>query len=376
MKRHIYILAALLVCVLVLAGCQCRHEWQDANCTDPETCGLCGVTQGDPAGHTWKAASCNAPKTCETCGTTEGKVLDHTWVDATCAAPKTCTACGLTEGEALPHTWVDADCENPKTCSVCSATEGAPFGHTWKAATCEDPKTCEACEKTEGDALGHTWVDATCETPKTCKTCKLTEGEALGHKWVDATTEAPKTCSVCKATEGSAIKTDSRFKTSACKPLFGSWKNAAVITAEEMGITGYDGEIVEYTAITFKNDGTMIMESGIEDYDAYICLFEYSMIQELYAEYAARGMSKEQADSTMHAQFGVTVEEYASEVAGSIRESDLTYSETCVYYVAGNQLYGGTNWDEEMIPVTFSIRNGKLILTDEEYGETMEFTRV
>lgn len=375
MKRHIYILALLLVCILMFAGCQCQHEWQDANCTDSEICELCGVSQGSPLGHTWKAATCVAPKTCESCGTTEGEVIDHTWVDATCAAPKTCTGCGATEGETLPHTWTDADCENAKTCEVCSATEGAPLGHIWKAATCEEAKACEVCGKTDGEALGHIWVDATCDSAKTCSTCKLTEGNALGHKWVDATTEAPKTCSVCTTTEGTAIKTDPRFKTSACKPLFGSWTCKTVTTAEEMGITDYDGQIVECTSITFKNDGSMVVTTEAEDFAAFRAFMQAFMEQSMYDSFAAEGMSKSEADAVMQLAYGMTVKEYAKNFADDLNESDLYSSENCVYYVSGNEIYGGSNWNDELIPMVFSVKGDKLTMTDTETGETTEFTR-
>lgn len=37
--------------VVGLSGCGCRHEWQEATCTTPETCLLCGKTRGEPYGH-------------------------------------------------------------------------------------------------------------------------------------------------------------------------------------------------------------------------------------------------------------------------------------------------------------------------------------
>lgn len=129
MKRTVRILALILACMLVFAGCQetCEHEWAAADCDTPKTCELCDETKGAPKGHVWLAATCDAPKTCEVCKETEGEALGHTWTDATCTAPKTCTTCKLTEGEALAHTWVDATTEAPKTCSSCGKTEGSPL---------------------------------------------------------------------------------------------------------------------------------------------------------------------------------------------------------------------------------------------------------
>lgn len=133
MKRKISLVAVIAVCMIVLSGCQCSHEWTDADCLTPKTCAKCGETEGEALGHSWAAATCAAPKTCTGCGLTEGDVLDHVWTEATCAAPKTCTGCGLTEGEALEHTWVGANYQTPQTCSVCSQTEGDPLPAAFEA---------------------------------------------------------------------------------------------------------------------------------------------------------------------------------------------------------------------------------------------------
>ena len=107
------------------------HDWKDANCTDPKTCEICGVTEGAANGHDWKDATCTDPKTCEICGITEGAANGHDWKDATCTDPKTCEICGVTEGAANGHDWKDATCTDPKTCEVCGITDGAANGHVY-----------------------------------------------------------------------------------------------------------------------------------------------------------------------------------------------------------------------------------------------------
>jgi len=67
---------------------ECQHSWQDATCTAPKTCPLCGATEGEALGHDWKDADCTTPKTCEVCGATEGSALGHNYVDGAC------TVCG------------------------------------------------------------------------------------------------------------------------------------------------------------------------------------------------------------------------------------------------------------------------------------------
>lgn len=122
--KKILCLILTLVLVLCLAACGCNHEWKDADCENPKTCGLCGETEGEALGHDWKDTDCDNPKTCAVCGKTEGEALGHEWKDADCENPKTCSVCGATDGEALGHDWKDATTEDPMTCAVCGATEG------------------------------------------------------------------------------------------------------------------------------------------------------------------------------------------------------------------------------------------------------------
>lgn len=51
MKRKILTLAAIAVMAFGLTGCCISHDWQDATCTQPQTCSKCGKTIGEPLGH-------------------------------------------------------------------------------------------------------------------------------------------------------------------------------------------------------------------------------------------------------------------------------------------------------------------------------------
>lgn len=101
MKRRLTIIAMLMVLVLLLAACSCKHEWQAATCTAAKTCKLCSAVEGEALGHTWQNATCETAKTCSTCKTTEGEALGHDWQEATTEAPKTCSRCQQTEGERI-----------------------------------------------------------------------------------------------------------------------------------------------------------------------------------------------------------------------------------------------------------------------------------
>ena len=141
-------LTIVVLCVLFLAGCQCSHEWVEADCTTPKTCSLCGETEGEPIGHTWVEASCTAPKTCSVCGETEGEALPHTWVEPNYQDPKTCSVCGATEGEPLTASFRQHEIEinlyeNKHRYTDNSSTQRDPFA---LVTTCND-----GIHKTTGD---------------------------------------------------------------------------------------------------------------------------------------------------------------------------------------------------------------------------------
>ena len=120
MKKSISVLLSFLFCIMLLAGCSCRHEWIEASCTAPRTCSKCAVTEGEALGHSWKEADCVTPKTCTRCSLTEGNPLGHNWQDATCTAARHCSICAATEGQPLGHTWEgEATLFTPPLCAVC-----------------------------------------------------------------------------------------------------------------------------------------------------------------------------------------------------------------------------------------------------------------
>ena len=196
MKLRNILTALLLLTVLLLAavGCACEHDWQEASCSTPRLCKLCGEIEGTPTGHVWTDASCSAPKTCENCGKTDGTTLPHTWQEATCTLAKTCEVCGVTEGTPNPHKMLAATCTTPATCSVCGASDGEPLAHSYESkvetvATCRyDGRiryTCTECRhsyeetyaapKYAAEDLYRVVADSVCEI-----TVKNKKGEQIG----------------------------------------------------------------------------------------------------------------------------------------------------------------------------------------------------
>ncbi len=57
----------------------------------------------------------------------QGNACDHEWEEATCTEPKTCKLCGETEGEALGHDFSEATFFKAGKCSRCDETEPSGF---------------------------------------------------------------------------------------------------------------------------------------------------------------------------------------------------------------------------------------------------------
>ena len=286
------------------------------------------------------------------------------------------SACGCKH-----ETWTDADCVTPKTCAECGETEGEALGHSWNEATCEAPKTCAACAATEGEALGHSWSEATCEAPKTCATCAATEGEALGHDWQDATTELPKTCAICAATEGEKINTDPRFTTAATAAVQGKWVCEAPLTAEDLGLVGFEGELNMLMIMDLGNDGTFGIRFDVSDAEAFNNAMTDYLVDALYAEFEAEGMSKEEADEAMQLAYGMDVKGYAAAAMSSMGVSELLglADIQMVYYVAGDEIFLGASWTEEMTPAKYVLEGDTLTLNEDLVGTGAEktvFTRM
>jgi hypothetical protein len=133
---------------------------------------------------------------------------------------------------------------------------------------------------------------------------------------------------------------------------------------------------VEYVTYTFKNNGTGIIETGIDNFEEYKELIAYSKEQEMYASYAEKSMTKEEADAACKAMFGVTVPEFAAAFAANLKNSDYTQSREIVYYINNGQIYIANSWSDKMDPIFYKLNRNKLTLFDEDDFRNQEFTRV
>ena len=116
-KKAATIIAMICIGSTIIGGIifyTCYHMWNEATCTKPRTCSICGKTEGENLGHTWSAATCTKPQTCTACKETKGKALGHepdswsTIKEATCteAGEKEaiCKRCGKSLTEEIPKT--------------------------------------------------------------------------------------------------------------------------------------------------------------------------------------------------------------------------------------------------------------------------------
>lgn len=128
MKKHIAIVL-LTLCLLLLTGCSCKHEWKEASCTVPKTCSLCQETEGEALGHSWQEATCETAKSCSACGLAEGTPLGHEWQNPENNCFQICSVCGATGELQREHQWEEASCTQPKTCTVCGTSKGECTPH-------------------------------------------------------------------------------------------------------------------------------------------------------------------------------------------------------------------------------------------------------
>ena len=58
MLKRVFAMLLAFTVLFMLGGCDCKHEWNEASCTEPKTCELCGETEGEPIGHRYSDGYC------------------------------------------------------------------------------------------------------------------------------------------------------------------------------------------------------------------------------------------------------------------------------------------------------------------------------
>ena len=163
------------------------HIYNNATCTSPKKCRICGIKSGSALNHSYIAATCSSPKRCKRCNVTSGNALGHNYTKyVSCTSRYACTRCNRPNpnGRIVGHKLSNPTCTSNAKCTRCSfSVSGSSLGHIWKAATCTSPKTCTRCGTKTGSALNHSYIAATCSSPKRCDRCNTTWGNGLGHSY-------------------------------------------------------------------------------------------------------------------------------------------------------------------------------------------------
>ena len=288
------------------------HTWVDATCTEPKTCSVCKITEGEARGHSYGewtttiAATCTAEgkkvRTCVRCDDQETQTilaLGH-FYESVVTAP-TCEAQGYTTHtctrdncnysykdnytDALGHDWGDpayewdgySSCTATRTCQNDSShTETATAtidSSVTKAATCTDTGTRTytatfseswAATKTETEtiaALGHKYSSVvtapTCTaqgyTTHTC-TCGDsyvdTYTSAAGHKWSTWEIVSKPTCTEAGRNRRTCSVCDA-FEVELVEAGH-TWKAATCTTPKTCSVCGAtEGEPLAHTEVSY-----------------------------------------------------------------------------------------------------------------------------
>ncbi|MBR3785886.1 MAG: hypothetical protein IKJ77_05730 [Firmicutes bacterium] len=103
------------------------HAGGMATCKDKAICITCGIGYGSLSTEHKYDNACDTE--CNVCRTT--RTVTHNYNEATCTDPKTCKICGNEEGEALGHTpGPEATSTTPQICTVCLSVLAPATGTT------------------------------------------------------------------------------------------------------------------------------------------------------------------------------------------------------------------------------------------------------
>ncbi len=151
------------------------HDYSEATCTEPATCGRCGETTDEPRGHDIVIDEAVVP-TCTETGLTAGQHCSR--CDDATIEQEVVPAKGHRYGNLVVH---NASCTVDGYIEISCGDCGAHFDSRYDD---EAKNYLDDMPYINVTAPGHSWVDATCQAPKTCSTCGETEGTIADHDMV------------------------------------------------------------------------------------------------------------------------------------------------------------------------------------------------
>jgi hypothetical protein len=133
------------------------------------------------------------------------------------------------------------------------------------------------------------------------------------------------------------------------------------VTGDMVGLENFKGLDCVLT-LTFGHVGDVSMEVTLRDESVSIADYRSYAIDKLYSDYAKQGLTKDQADQTMIADYGLTVPDYVDDVIANNSLEDLLadYCYYKVYYVQDGVAYVGASWDGQFASHPFSVSGNHL----------------
>lgn len=145
------------------------------------------------------------------------------------------------------------------------------------------------------------------------------------------------------------------FDPAAAAPLIGDWHIDFFFHGADIGIEGFDADMVLPMVFHFGEDGTYTItldrEAAEESAKQFQNALKEHMVEMMYSEFTDQGLDREAADEAMQTRYQMTVEEFAAQ---SVEQMDLTSlfdtmnSAAANYYVQDGKLYtaqGGGDYD-------------------------------
>ena len=140
------------------------------------------------------------------------------------------------------------------------------------------------------------------------------------------------------------------------------------MSGEMMELPGFDSGIDCYLHLNLGNDGTASLSIEAADVAAMEADITEYLVQVLYEEMAASGLSKEDTDALFLESYGMSLQEYAEYVVKEMNMASLFEQMRIdmVYYVENGNLYMAEAWESDMgDPSPVRLDGGNLILEED-----------
>ena len=133
-----FALLALITMTLSFASCgnKCEHSYF-SDCD--EICDECGEAREITAEHNYYG---DCDSSCHSCGKKRETTAEHSWQDATCSRPEGCRVCGMITGEILAHSYTAKGYDDHYHYQMCLWCE-MPDEDTKEKHVLGDEYTCE-----------------------------------------------------------------------------------------------------------------------------------------------------------------------------------------------------------------------------------------